>query len=203
MKKIITCGLSRLKLKIKNTGFTLIELLVVVAVIGLLASILLVAVNRVRGLAKISKAKADLAQISTAIARMGIDTNLWTNGCRLDYILAPVEGSSNEVSLNSPEGGLVSKPPVGVTDASAGCDWTNAAVNAWNGPYVQTNLVDPWGSPYWFDNDYHPLRDCPTPNANVSTTTAAIVSLGPDRIPENNPDNYNCDDIYLNLAGSK
>jgi type II secretion system protein G len=55
-------------------GFTLIELLVVIAVIGLLASIVLVAVNSVRMKARDVKRKADLKQIRLAL-EMYYDTN--------------------------------------------------------------------------------------------------------------------------------
>ena len=189
--------------KYKNEfGFTLIELLVVIAIIGLLASVLLVAVNNARQAAKSTKVKADLSQIAKAMEFLISDTGLWPNGCKAGFTLNPVEGASNEVSLNDANAGLVLRPPVGSPDAASGCDRSTEVVNIWNGPYLKSNIYDPWGSAYWFDNDYHPYKDCPTPNANPSAPViSAIVSLGPDKIPLNSPDNYNCDDIYYQLPG--
>ncbi len=52
----------------KNKGFTLIELLVVISIIGLLASIMLLAFNNVRFKARDAKRIADMKQIVTALS---------------------------------------------------------------------------------------------------------------------------------------
>jgi prepilin-type N-terminal cleavage/methylation domain-containing protein len=52
---------------IRHRAFTLIELLVVIAIIGLLASIVLTAVNKARASSRDAKRMADFNQISTAL----------------------------------------------------------------------------------------------------------------------------------------
>ncbi|HUT96330.1 MAG TPA: prepilin-type N-terminal cleavage/methylation domain-containing protein [Candidatus Paceibacterota bacterium] len=172
------------RLKKRNNGFTLIELLVVIAIIGLLATIVLVALSNARDKAKISRAQADLRQLRNAIEFLVDDTGKWPNGC-------PPESTANpEAYLNGPQAGLVSRPSVGIIQLP--CQWTVEEVAKWNGPYVKNSaLIDPWGRPYVFDPDYFVWMFCPskTPGA----TYVAIVSSGEDGI------GYSCDDVFIKM----
>lgn len=176
----------------RKSGFTLIELLVVIAIIGILASIVLTQVNSARDKAKTAKATSELRNLRTAIASLEHDTGKWPNGCTVSKILT---GSSNEIRFSMANAGIVAAPTVGVTDSSTNppCEWTADEVAAWNGPYMPDTL-DPWGKPYWFDNDYYPRKNCGAPSV---PPVIVVESHGPNKVGGAENGNYDCDDIYI------
>lgn len=150
----------------RSSGFTLIELLVVIAIVGILAAVVLASLSDSREVAKIRKVQADLRNIHTAMEVMFNHTGLYPH--KKPQYCPPVSASGNEVNLSLPTTGLM------VTDGT----YPN-----WHGPYV-TDVTDPWGNPYYLDEDYYCTAGAAGCNGNVSTGVSNIfsvlVSCGPD-----------------------
>ncbi|MDD5071626.1 MAG: type II secretion system protein GspG [Patescibacteria group bacterium] len=145
-------------------GFTLIELLVVISIIGLVATIAFYSVNLTREKAKIAKAKADLKQIAIAIDILANDTGLHPGKLSLSPCV-----QDPEMYLDTCNAGLV-------------CD---SGFPNWQGPYMASVPLDPWGNKYIFDGDYGSAR--------------AIHSGGPNRSGINV---YDTDNVVYVLCGT-
>lgn len=133
---------------------------------GLIGAIVLVAFTSSKNKGKMAKAQGDLAQVAKAVQQLSLDTSKWPNGCPIGQV------NNLEVRLETADAGIASKPTVGVTESP--CEWLQDEVNRWSGPYISTGgLVDPWGTSYYFDPDYH--------DPNDGTIYPAVVSWGENK----------------------
>lgn len=171
----------------KNTsksGFTLMELLVVIAIIGILASVTINAVSSAREKAKIAKVKSILRDLDTGVHTLGLDTGKWpvaqaaTSAQDADTTYCNNAPNNNEVAdLNASKAGLLA---------------SHAFFPDWNGPYVNTVPLDPWGNNYFFDSDYQ------LDNQGFPDYIGTVVgSYGPNGVGNNQ---YDEDDIVRVLV---
>lgn len=117
-------------------AFTLIELLVVIAVIGFLAAVVLVAVNRSRRSADASKVMADHNQIRKAFQIWMLDTGATLLPRQTVY------GTTGAVCGND-------EPAISATDLFSNVQ----NLSGWSGPYLGSTPKTPWGVEYTYDND--------------------------------------------------
>ena len=160
------------KNSLAKSGFTLIELLVVVAIIGLLSSIVMVALIQARVSARMAKVNADLTQLVKVIE---IARDAKNNALYL------VTGNSYSmgtcVTENTGGTNLRNLPP---TDP---CITTMAT--SWSKLGLATVPMDPWGSPYMIDENEVVDGACPLHDD--------LRSAGPDGTVRN------ADDIHVDV----
>ena len=148
-----------------NTGFTLIELLVVVAIIGLLATLSIVALNSSRDKAKQAKAASDMKRVTESMILAQGETGktlleITGNGCS-DCACRGIGSIINIAAGSSCYGSWQSA----ITKINDAC----------GGVFQGINRVtrDPWGSPYLLDENEGEGGGC---------AQDAFRSAGPDGI---------------------
>lgn len=178
-----------------NSGFTLIEILVVLAIIGLLSTLTMAAVNMARGKAKVAKALNDIDTLNTALEMLATDTGQWP-GHQQVYVIGTATPNNEYCGVDAATNDCASRT---LGDDSAGLvsnDGTTPFTN-WQGPYIKEAPLDAWGHEYFFDTDYQvDAAGLPTGCGGVGGPIDVVVigSYGPDGlgIPVAS---YSCDDI--------
>lgn len=187
-----------------DAGFTLIEILVAVAILAILSAALAPMVVKYVSDGRVARALSDAQTIAGGVIGFQLDTGRWpvrndgtvTSNGNLDRLIGVAEAN-----LGNPLPGRCTGAGSAVNwGSSANADAMeaylvrnqNATANplypvsptpslspGWNGPYVSSIPLDPWGNPYVVNVRY--LDGSGRTNATAESNHAVFVlSTGPD-----------------------
>ena len=155
----------------KESGFTLVEVIVVAAIIAILAGILVPMIFSQIDEAKISRAKADVNSISSAIYAFRKDVGAWPNNvsdaaCTSTVLRA--DGADFSAAMSAAMTAL-GYDMSNIKTFSSQLTEDPECYNNWNGPYMAFVEADPWGNPYFvYSNDFN------------NSDPVSVISAGPD-----------------------
>jgi prepilin-type N-terminal cleavage/methylation domain-containing protein len=162
----------------RQSGFTLIELLVVIAIVGILSSIVLSATNSAIGKARKAQAQGKMKKFTDVIQVAAGDSG---------QTLGNITPINSQGTRNWAGQTCISKtagPIIDLRNSSGTCytDWINA-INAIAAAASTTLPIkaadyyrDPWGSPYYLDENENTTFGCQVYDALVSPGPDGIVS---------------------------
>jgi type II secretory pathway pseudopilin PulG len=174
---------------------------VVIAIVGLLASVVLVALNGTRNKAKSALAISNQRQLQKAVEMYNIDVGFYPPDVNRGWdpgITKPLPSNKdlgfdcniNAIPCTCPS---IDFPPCSTTPFPLPADWMNQVISKWRGPYtiVWPNTA-PWGGKYDFNNWY-------VPTVRYGCAVPAGIYIGTQRnYDESNPIPTDQEQWFLN-----
>ena len=185
----------------RGIGFTLIEILIVISIIAVVASLVLVAVNKGRQQASIAMATTDVATLNNALEQYVTDEASYP-GMELpkiredeNYFPKLFDALFGDRKPNGPGGRSapytkLTEDKVRVYDTDLD-DYVKPTREQLKSAKIQKYLADPWGNPYF----YRPNKGRKSESYMHNKQGADLFSFGPNGVDDTTTESEKSDDI--------
>ena len=176
-------------------GFSLIEAIVALAILAVLSAAVTISIVGSIDSGRIARAQSDCATIAKSVMQFRADCGFWptrTNAAEAENIDSLITGAPANVPPgdNGVAPGANNWGRLGVVDTIPDQAITNVPDYAvtdnpqllpgWNGPYINADILDPWGNSYMVNARY--LRN--NGPANSMQHNVFVLSAGPNSVTE-------------------